>query len=128
MRRRWKALVVVAAVALFASLLFPLPPRDDGLDWIRKYGGKEIVRYNGEVDVNRGRPPETTLKWLEFKFDRIPRALLAEIQHRSEKQAHDDRATVIVQAKERTIVVIQYHRPNWLQRKWRYIRLMLGLR
>ena len=43
MRRRWKALVAVGALALFAGLLSLLPPRDDGLDWLRECGGTETV-------------------------------------------------------------------------------------
>ena len=40
MRRRWKLLAVVGAVALLAGLPFFLSPGDDndGFDWIREFG------------------------------------------------------------------------------------------
>jgi hypothetical protein len=58
MRRRWNLLVAVGAVALLAGLLFLLPPRDDGFDWIRKYGlRRQELRIN-EPGAN-GAPGET---------------------------------------------------------------------
>ena len=69
MRRRWKALVAVGAVALVAGLIFLLPPRDDGLDWIRKYEGKETRRESTS-------PTGLSSIEITFQFDQIPKPLL----------------------------------------------------
>jgi hypothetical protein len=53
MRRRWKLLVAVGAVALLAGLLFLLPSRDDGLDWVRKFGGKEEIPEKWYMDGSK---------------------------------------------------------------------------
>jgi hypothetical protein len=75
MRRRWKLLVAVGAVALFAGLVLLLPPRDDGLDWVRKYGVSE--------KSGRGIGVKGQIVWLcHFNWDVLPVGLDKEVRNR----------------------------------------------
>jgi hypothetical protein len=77
MRRRWKALVAVGAVALLAGLFLRRPHHDDGLDWIRKYGGRE--RKNPD-SLMYGSVNPVKLVSSEFTFKSVPRRLLSELK------------------------------------------------
>jgi hypothetical protein len=117
MRRRWKALVVVGAVALTASMFFLLPPPDDGLDWIRRYGGSE-VREASDPIVGGLHEWNVRLVWHTFSFDRIPSQLIADIQQRNVSDA-----TILVDSEARSVVVNRVQPMYWWEVQWEKLRL-----
>jgi hypothetical protein len=135
-RRRWKALVAVGAIALFASMFFLLPPRDDGPEWIRKYGGREsfagtlVTPINLDGDVMRSDS-------YQFEFATIPKELEIEVMRklllvhsRSKSQLagslQDGSYIRLDRAAGRVHLDIP-HQPPWLQVQWSLIRMRLGI-
>lgn len=70
MRRRWYLLAVIGAVVLLASLLLLLPVREDGLDWVRKYGGTEQ-----SVDLDFETKGGSAVRSVTFTFAAPPAGL-----------------------------------------------------
>jgi hypothetical protein len=77
MRRRWKALVAFGAVVLVSALFILLPPRDDGLDWIRSYGGRER-REPDSIWFGSGQPIKDVT--VVFYFESEPSKLLSKLK------------------------------------------------
>jgi hypothetical protein len=127
MRRRWKALVVVGAVALFAALLFLLPPRDDGFDWIRKYGPKETASYPFVAASNR---VERGGKVIEFRFAKFPKQFLRELSNRyafkGESSFRDASAQMFLIDSQQSTVEIYFIRSSWLDEKLTGLQRAIG--
>jgi len=132
MRRRWKALVAVGAVALLAALLFLLPPRDDGLDWARKYGGKERTIRLTTADTTGKVDMRVTL----FNFDSIPKGFEAELRGRFVRYDVDHDGEMAGDTREgqslyysrsmRRLYYTHETESSWLARKWREFRKKVG--
>jgi hypothetical protein len=137
MRRRWKLLVVLGAVALLASLLFLLPPRDDGLNWVRKYHAKE----HRDLDVERSFAvgnPGRKIHSLSFEFEKIPEAIIQEIRNRSPDLTLDDKGGLLyARLSDGRIIIVERHRQritverasdlNWFERQWAGFKRIVGL-
>jgi hypothetical protein len=133
MRRRWKAFVVVAAVALFASLLFLLPPRDDGLDWIRKYGGKETVQRAWSVYEPRSVGMEG---WWRIDRRDIPAYYNHTFQFRQLTADqidtiinHNNIPEIVLTRVDQSSVVVAFQRkwqPSWFEDRWSDLKDWLG--
>jgi hypothetical protein len=124
MRRRWKALVAVGAF-VFVAVLFFLPPRDDGLDWVRKYGGQEEHRVEMDVSKVPGRPDDAVIDWTEFDFSKIPEALIQEISKRKSRSS-DTKRLVWVDQVNQSVLILDFRRRTWLEKHWFGIKQSFG--
>jgi hypothetical protein len=127
MRRRWKALVLVlGAVGFFAALLFLLPPRDDGLNWVRKYGGVETSKGHQFVGAN--------LQVNAFTFEELPSGLEDEARahvtrfHLDNKGefAGDTNIGVWLFFSTKQKRVLFTREQTWIERQWTQLRRQLG--
>ena len=129
-------LVAVGAVALFVSLLFLLPPRDDGLDWIRKYTKREHREFDEERSFAAGNPGRK-VQSVSFEFDKLPEGIIQEIRNRAPELTLDDKGGLLyARLSDGRIIVVQRHRNkitveraselNWMERQWASFKRMLG--
>jgi hypothetical protein len=140
MRRRWKWLAAFGAVALFAFLLLLLPP-GDGLDWIRKYGGKEVRRSspilgNRSFDSGHMDSPKTIPVSTQFIFDSIPTGMESEVRRRIVRfdfttggtfaGETSDGVFVYFSRGSKQMYVTRESKLNWISRKWSELRKSLG--
>jgi hypothetical protein len=129
MRRRWKALVGLGVVALVAGLIFLLPPRDDGLDWIRAYGPVEKVQRMAIWQSGRGVAGSMEFDQHDFQFDRIPQEVIAKLKEEPfDRSDLPSRALVEVDVKSGTVTINRIRRPNWIERQWSALLRRLGWR
>jgi hypothetical protein len=128
--KRWG--IVLAAVGLLALLFALLPPRDDGLDWIRAYGGKEQHWTRPEVE------PGSYWTSYQFLFDQEPPGLESELISRAksvETQSPGllgatlrDGWRVSFNAKEGVLFIDRYVQPNWFDRQWNSLKRFIGVK
>jgi hypothetical protein len=129
MRRQWKVLVVVGALTLLAGLLFLLPPRGDGLDWVRKYGGTES-RYKLTGRLNN---PDGLI--LDFRFQELPEPLLTEARSRLTwgklvrpmSTAMIGSEAITVDWRLNTISLTRFDDRPWIERQWSAFKRLLGI-
>ena len=130
-KRWWVALIALAALALAFVLL---AARDDGLGWLRTYGGiekKSIVRYEYQEGYRVAH---------RFDFATLPKGLELDIANRVDHNQTvetmipgvidatlKDGWNVNFYAPGRSVEVYLYIRPNWLERQWLAIKRFLGL-
>jgi hypothetical protein len=127
MRRGWKVLVAVGAVALFAGLLFLLPPRDDGLNWIRKYGPRESVSpFEWGVDTSSIHA-DPSMNIHTFQFTQIPREVedLVRQKDRAVKGSEPELLSIDREMNEVSYVVRKG--PSWLAERWQTVKAIFGL-
>ena len=127
MRRRWKALVAIGGALLLAGLLFLLPPRDDGLDWVRKY----------KLEQNSGRSISATgqeLYFSQFSFAEVPAGLEEEVRSRIVRfdirdggnyaGSTDNRYHLYFSRENR--VMFATTEPSWIEQKWIEVKAKIG--
>jgi hypothetical protein len=121
MRRRWRALVAVGAVAIFALPYTPIAAKGDGLDWIRRYGPTESVDEFETWDCGFSAGwPKTRVFTHTFRFRQIP----------SEVEAYVSSTPVEflsprLDMKSRVLVVTVIDEPTWWEEKWFELRYRL---
>jgi hypothetical protein len=135
MRRRWKVLaVVLGAVALLVGLLSLLPPRDDGLDWIRKYGGIETVE---PIHLNYWNPAISPRNLDEdfrgyrhsFRFRVISSKSIRELNRRLTKELSPTVHVMKIDHRRAETLVIERYEPRpWIERQWILVERTLGFR
>ena len=126
MKRRWKFLLLGCIIAFgLLGILFSMP-KDDGLNWVRAYGGKETVRVTeygmGEFDVVDH----------EFTFPgRMPKKLEADVlawMDNKHPQAVDEPNLYYVTVNDDLTMVkaMRTTKPTWLERQWNSLQRQLG--
>jgi len=144
MKRGWKVGIVATAAALVVVAALQFAPKDDGLDWIRKYGGAETVmmaRLSDSVELYN----------YTFKFDGIPDKLVKEIHAWNAANAPGQRRMLVistvgpyggrfgvsgpgityvsmgsVNARNAPVFVSRTVQLSWLERQWRALNVKLG--
>lgn len=133
MRRRWKLLVVVGAVAVGAAVILAglLPTSDDELAWLRKYHGKESwTRLTNEAGWYATR--------FEYQFDPLPEALIDEMKRKgyiitdSRKalfagRLHNGNTFVVSRLQNKVLINVNRRRMSWLEAKVIELKRMLGI-
>ena len=133
MRRRWTLLVAFGAVALFAGPLFLLPSRDDGLDWIRKYG----LAAQGEITVSEpganGAPGVTR----QFTFAQIPHEFESDLRRRMVWSSRAKNSPLVVgmlpggwhvsyPRNSTQVHLFRFDSPNWFQKQLAALKRRFG--
>lgn len=130
MRRRWKlwaavGVVVLATVTVVMSLREP----DDGLDWIRKFGPKEIVTRK---DYPRSIPRVVAVTY-QFQF---PGPIPKEVEEESRTFARvvsrnnsgvENQNIVALYAPTNSVYYTKAWAPNWIEVQMLKLKRKLGL-
>ena len=119
-------LVAVGAVALFVSLLFLLPPRNDRLDWMRKYGGVETSRSHQLVGAD--------LQVTQFSFEKLPSGIEEEVRARVTRFDIDNKGefagdtnmgvSLFFSRKQKRVFFTRQQ--TWIERQWTQLKRQLG--
>lgn len=137
MKRGWKVGLIATAAALVVVAALQFAPKDDGLDWIRKYGGSETVMM---AQLNE----TTEVYHHSFTFKDVPLGLVREIK--AWRTAHpqirhgsletgiisiayrDERPSSAnpVQAANEPVFVSRIIQLSWLERQWRALSVKFG--
>jgi hypothetical protein len=128
MKRWW---IVLAAVGMFGLLVALLTPRDDGLNWIRTFGGTE-------THLGPRRFGEQTWIDYEFNYVQVPngleQALNQRIGNTIETQIPglldaelDGGLYVVFSASDRKLSVSRLVEPPWLVRQWLAFKRSIGI-
>jgi len=127
MRRRWKTLVAVGAVAFLAGIFLLVQPHDDGFDWIRKYGGRERKKPD-TLMIGPGSPVKLIAR--EFTFTAEPSLLLAKLKRMSADELLEKSPSVHLagslpdgsiftwEPEELRLSMGRMLAPNWLDLAW----------
>jgi len=135
MNRRSKQLAVVGCITALATFAVLLPPREDDLDWIRRYSPIEQVRSGSPGDFGTGR---FATRWHIFQFKEIPPRLIAELKRRTEYHARGnayhfngtfpDTDRIMLIPATGTVEVWMHERENWVEVRHRALRNLVCLR
>ena len=122
MRRRWKLLVAAGALAFVAGLLFLRAPQDDGLDWVRKYGGREVVS-KGKIKDS----PSIYFVRNEFYFDNgVPEGLTAQLHAFNERWKRMTGKRAIYFVSDKPMVGFVTSSEDWLEGHWVRFKRRIG--
>jgi hypothetical protein len=139
MRRRIKIGIgaLILALAVFFIYL-TLALSNDGLDWIRKYGGIEGPRTANLIRsriVGPGNHPWDNATSISFSFNEVPPGLLAEVKRKgsaiwtgSEDQFYKlPTGQIVLITKKAPQVMVTTPQPgSWIQQQWRALKERLG--
>jgi hypothetical protein len=124
MRRRWKALVVAGAVAIFALPFTPIAAKGDGLDWIRRYGPTESVDEFETSDCGFSAGwPKSRVYTHSFRFRTIPTEVEAYVS-----SSPAEFLSPLLDKKSGLLVVTVIDEPTWLEEKWFEMKRRMSLR
>jgi len=128
MRRPWVWLAAIGGAAVLSGVALLMPARDDGLDWMRKYGARETVhtwfahRSFGQVTCTsnlfhfRGPiPPEVKSGVAQFAKSRTAR------------NNDNDEQFVALNPVMNEVYFIRA-KGSWLEYEWFWLKKRLGMR
>jgi hypothetical protein len=127
MRRRWKALVVVGAVAVSILVWALLQPGDPStnLEWLRRHGAKEIVVSGIETELD---PPQWNAMY-RFEFGK---PFSQNVRREFEKFADDPDVPAGYDMRaftDATSITIMLGRDaTWIEEKWTKLMNAMGVK
>jgi hypothetical protein len=124
----------VGGVALLAGVLFLLPPRDDGLDWIRKYSETVTTEELQMPVVGPDRVRRGVL--VSFSFKQVPQGFEEDLRRRLVWRHTDDAGAlsgilpgdwqVLFARHSNQIHLTHFPRKSWFVNQWTLFKLRLG--